>query len=173
MKTNAVLAIFWVSSILVILSFVMTGCDDKHDLKPIDIELMPGVWEVVVQGNQDVFERGCYLDIALSTESSIAEQHGYITTYYLTASGNVLHDEVYSWSIRESDSSQPLLDLVFQGMLDSDDPWEEYYYYRIVRLSESHMWWKGNSVGDDSIIKLRRRNDIRSGALPLKMIVTD
>lgn len=160
MKTKVLLGIVWITLIPGILSIILTGCDDKDDLKPIDLTLMPGIWEVVVQGDQDVFNRGCYLDLKESNEPSTADHHGYISTFYLTATDNILHDGVYCWSLRESDSSQPALDLVFQGRLDSDVPWDGNCYYRIIKLTESHMWWKGNSVGDDSIIKLRRRTDI-------------
>lgn len=161
MKVRVILVMLWVTLILGILSIIITGCDDKEDLKSIDLRLMPGIWEVVVQGEQDVFIRGCCLDIKESTEPSTADHHGYISTFYLTATDHILHDKVYSWSIRESDSGQPALDLVFQGMLDSDVPWDGNCFYRIVKLTESHMWWKGNSVGDDSTIKFRRRTDIQ------------
>lgn len=160
MKATAVLGKVWITLISGFLSIIVTSCDNKEDLKPIDLRLMPGIWEVVVQGEQDVFVRGCYLDLKESTEPSTTDHHGYISTFYLTATDHILHDKVYSWSIRESDSGQPALDLVFQGELDSDVPWDGSCYYRIVKLTESHMWWKGNSVGDDSTIKLRRRTDI-------------
>lgn len=74
--------------------------------------------------------------------------------------GLELHDRVFTFSIREVENNQPLLDVVFQGELDSDDIWEGDYPYKIVKLTDTDMWWQVNTIGDHSTIKLRRRNDI-------------
>lgn len=146
---------------LPLLSFTLTGCDDEDDANPIALNLFGGNWEVVDPGNQELFERDCLLDI---TSSQIHEgyggYHGDITTYYLTVGGTPIHDKVFTWSIREVDNHQPLLDVVYQGELDSDDTWNGNYYYKITKLTDSYMWWQVNTNGDNSTIKFRRRNDI-------------
>lgn len=145
-----------------ILSFGLMGCDDEDDIKPIDLNLFAGTWEVVVQGEQTVFERE---DILHITSSQIHEGYGgyrgYITTYFLRYDDTPIHDRVFSWSIREVDNHQPLLDVVYQGELDSDDIWDGNYYYKITKLTDTHMWWQVNTNGDQSTIKFRRRNDIQ------------
>ena len=70
------------------------------------------------------------------------------------------NNKVFSWSIREVENNQPLLDVVYHGELDSDDTWNGNYYYKITKLTDTHMWWQVNTNGDNSTIKFRRRNDI-------------
>lgn len=150
--------------ILPLLSFVMTGCDDDEDdvIAP-DPAIIEGTWEVVDQGSQHVFERNCILDI---TSAQIHEGYGgyqgYITSYFLTADGTLKHDRLFTWSIREVENHQPLIDVVFQGELDSDDLWAGSYPYKIIKLTDTDMWWRVNTNGDKSIIKFIRRNDIAS-----------
>lgn len=148
--------------ILPFLSFIMTGCDDSdEDVKPINLDLFAGTWEVVSQGDQDIFE---WEDILHITSAQIHEgfggYQGYITTYFLASDGTPRHDRVFTWSIREVENHQPLLDVVFQGELDSDDIWAGEYHYKIIKLTDTHMWWQVDTNGDNSIIKLRRRTDI-------------
>lgn len=148
--------------ILTILSFVMTGCDDdKNDVIAPDLSLFAGTWEVVDPGDQKVFG---WNEILYITSERIHEgfggYQGSITTYFLTADGTPRHDRVFTWSIREVENNQPLLDVVFQGELDSDDLWAGNYPYKIIKLTDTHMWWRVNTNGDNSIIKLRRRTDI-------------
>lgn len=118
--------------------------------------------EVVDQGNQKVFERDCILDI---TSAQIYEGYGgyqgYITTYFLTVAGIPKHDRVFTFSILEVENNQPLLDVSFQGELDSDDVWAGNYPYKIIKLTDTDMWWQVNTNGDKSIIKFRHRNDIQ------------
>lgn len=145
-----------------ILSLSLPGCSDDDDVKSIDIDLMAGDWEVVDQGNQDVFERGCILDISLSPDLINGSYGGYkgsITTFYLTVSGAVLHDKEYGWSIRYVENQLPLLEVVLQGELDSDDLWDGEYHYKITKLTDTHMLWQVNSNGDHSTIKFRRHID--------------
>lgn len=148
--------------IFTLLSFVMVGCDDdKDDVIAPDLDLFAGNWEVIYQGNQEVFTRNFILNI---TSSQIHEDYGgyqgYINTYLLTALGTPKHDRAFTWSILYVENHQPLLDVVFQGELDSDDPWAGNYSYRIVKLTDTHMWWQVNTNGDNSTIEFRRRNDI-------------
>lgn len=148
--------------ILPLLSFVMVGCDDdKDDVIAPDLTLFAGTWEVVDQGDQEIFARNCLLNI---TSAQIHEgyggYHGNINTYFLTALGTPKHDRVFTWSIREVENHQPLLDVVYQSDLDSDDLWAGNYSYKIIKLTDTHMWWQINTNGDNSIIKLRRRTDI-------------
>lgn len=149
--------------ILPLLSFVMVGCNDSED----DVEFTPkldlfaGTWEVVDQGNQEVFEKDCILDI---TSSQIYEGYGgyqgYITTYFLTEDGTSIHDRVFTFSISEVENNKPLLDVVFQGELDSDDIWAGIYRYKIIKLTDTDMWWQVNTNGDKSIIKFSHRSDV-------------
>jgi hypothetical protein len=147
------------------LSFVMVGCNDNEDdvVFAPKLELFGGTWEVVDQGNQKVFERDCILDI---TSAQIYEGYGgyrgYITTYLLlTVAGIPKHDRVFTFSILEVENNQPLLDVSFQGELDSDDVWAGNYPYKIIKLTDTDMWWQVNTNGDKSIIKFRHRNDIQ------------
>lgn len=150
------------SLIVALLSFVMVGCDDEDDVKSIDLTLFPGTWVVVDNGSQELFDRSCMLDV---TSSQIHEGYGgyqgYITTYFLTAAGTPKHDRVFTWSIREVDNQQPLLDVVYQGELDDDDLWTCNYLYKVVKLTDTHMWWQVNTNADNNTIKFRRRNDIQ------------
>lgn len=148
--------------ILPLFSFVMVGCnDDKDDVIAPDLTLFAGNWEVVDQGNQEDFTRNFILNI---TSAQIHEGYGgyqgYINTYLLTATGIPKHDRVFTWSIREAENQQPLLEVVLQGELDSDDPLCGNYSYKIVKLTDTYMWWQVNTNGDNSMIKLKRRNDI-------------
>lgn len=149
--------------ILPLLSFVMVGCDDDKDdvVFAPKLELFAGIWEVVDQGDQKVFENNCILDIqSRQIHEGFGGYQGYITTFFLTADGTQKHDRVFTFSIREVENNQPLLDVVFQGELDSDDLWAGNYPYKIIKLTDTHMWWRVNTNGDNSIIKLRRRTDI-------------
>lgn len=86
---------------------------------------------------------------------------GYITTFFLTGDGTPRHDRVFSWICREVENNQPLLELVFQGELDSDNIWDGNYSYKIIKLTDTHMWWKVNTKGDNSILKFQRHTDIQ------------
>lgn len=148
--------------ILPFLSFGIVSCDDDEDVTPMDFNLFAGNWEVVDQGNQNVFERQFILNI---TSSRINESYGgykgYITTYLLTFNDIPKHDRVFTWSCLEMENHQPMLEVVFQGELDSDDPWDGNYFYKITKLTDSHMWWQVNTNGDNSTIKFKRRTDLQ------------
>lgn len=147
--------------ILPLLSFSLIGCDDNDDVESINLNLFAGTWEVVNQGEQNVF---AWEDILNITSSQIHEGYGgykgNITTYFLKYDDTVIHDRTFTWSIREVENNQPLLDVVYQGELDSDDTWNGNYYYKITKLTDTHMWWQVNTNGNNSTIKFRRRNDI-------------
>lgn len=148
--------------ILPLLSLVMSGCDDnKDDVVAPDLTLFAGTWEVVSPGEQKVFGWNEILHISSGRPfEGYGGYQGYINTHFLTALGTPKHDRVFTWSIREAERHQPLLDVVYQGELDSDDPWAGNYPYKIVKLTDTHMWWQVNTNGDNSIIMLKRRNDI-------------
>lgn len=148
--------------ILSLLSLVMIGCDDnKDDVVALDLTLFAGTWEVVSPGEQKIFGWNEILHISFARPfEGYGGYQGYINTYLLTALGTPKHDRVFTWSIREVEHHQPLLDVVFQGELDSDDIWAGDYPYKIIKLTDTHMWWQVNTNGDNSIIMLKRRNDI-------------
>lgn len=149
--------------ILTIISLGLTSCNDDNDIKTMDLKLMNGAWMVVDQGTQDVFERGCIIDITTSpypSHGSYGALLGSLTTYFINVAGNPVHDKAYSWTIRNMENHQPLLDLTFQGDLDSDDPWDGQYFYKITKLTDTHMWWQVNTNGNNSIIKFQRRPDL-------------
>ena len=104
-------------------------------------------------------------DVVNITSAQIYEGYGgyqgYITTYFLTVAGIPKHDRVFTFSILEVENNQPLLDVSFQGELDSDDVWAGNYPYKIIKLTDTDMWWQVNTNGDKSIIKFRHRNDIQ------------
>ncbi len=72
--------------LLPLLSFTLIGCDDEEDVIAPDLKLFAGTWEVVVQEDQNVFERA---DILHITSSQIHEGYGgyqgNITTYFGSA----------------------------------------------------------------------------------------
>lgn len=143
-----------------IFAFSLTGCDDEEDVRHMDLDLLAGTWEVV---ESDYNNRGCIYEIKSSTdftEGPYGWHYGTISTYYFSVSGNPIHDKDYNWSIREMENHQPLLDLTLTGELDNEDQWAGHYYYKIIKLTDTHMWWKGNSNGDNGIIKFRRRTDL-------------
>ena len=141
-------------------SFTMFGCDKEEDEILQDLRLIDGVWEVTYDGDQDVFLRGCCLDISTAPQANFGSLRGNITTFYLTATDNKLYDKAYSWSIREIEKHQALIDVVFMGDLDSNDLKEGYYNYEIVKLNGTHMWWQVNTGIDNVIIMFKRRTDI-------------
>ena len=148
--------------ILPLIFMSLSGCDDEDDVNPFDLNLFAGTWEVVDQGNQILLERNCILNI---TSSQIHEgfggYQGFIETYFITVNEIPKHDRVFTWSIREVDNHIPLLTIFFKGQLDSDNPWDGDYFYKITKLTDTHMWWQVNTNGDNSTIKFRRRNDIQ------------
>ena len=88
------------------------------------------------------------------------DYQGYITTYFITVNGTPLHDKAFTWVIREVENNQPLLYLVYQGDLDSDDIWDGFYPFKVVKLTDNYMWWQFNTNGNNSMIQFRRRSDI-------------
>lgn len=99
--------------LLILPLLTLISCDDDdNDATPMDLRLFAGTWQVVDKGNQKLFDKDCILDI---TSSQIHEGYGgyegYITSYILTAEGATLHDSIFSWSIRNMENRQPLLDL--------------------------------------------------------------
>ena len=149
--------------ILPLIAFILAGCNDEDDVKPIDLNLFAGTWEVIDNGSQALLQRDCILNIASSQiHEGYGGYHGYFKTYFIRYDDTPIpiHDSVFSWYVREIDDQQPLLDVVYQGEPDSDDTWDGNYYYKITKLSDTHMWWQVNTKGDNSTIKFRRRNDI-------------
>ncbi|MDE7437719.1 MAG: hypothetical protein K2M93_04465 [Muribaculaceae bacterium] len=145
-----------------LLSFVLIGCDKDDDVKPIDLQLLEGVWEVVAEGDQDVFRIGCCLDISTDPQNNFGSLSGNITTFFLTATDNKIYDKVYGWSISEIENHQPLLNVVFLGDLDSLDPSESSVNYKIIKLNDTHMWWQLIADGDTPIIMFKRHSGTSS-----------
>lgn len=76
--------------IVPLLSFCLMGHEDDKETKPMDLSLLADTWEVVDQGNQEVFEKDCIIDVTVSTDQTdgaYGGYHGFITTYYLSADG--------------------------------------------------------------------------------------
>lgn len=142
------------------LTFSLISCDDEDDVTSTNLDLLAGTWEVV---ESDIDNRGCIYEIKTApghTEGMYGGYYGTITTYYLSVAGNPIFDKEYNWSSRYLDNYQPLIDLTLTGELDSEDPWAGSYYYKITKLTDTHMWWKDNSNGNNGIIKFKRRTDI-------------
>lgn len=149
---------------LSLFSFLLISCEDKEEAHIPDLALLDGIWEVVDEGTQDNLLRGCFLDMSISTgpaDSAYGGYEGNAVTFYLTVGGMPLRDKVYSWSILRIENNLPLLELILQDELDSDDLWDGYYIYKITQLTDTHMWWQIRSNGNNSIIKFKRRTDIQ------------
>ena len=69
--------------LLPVIAILFTGCEDEDDVIAPDLKLFAGTWEVVDQGNQELLERNCILNI---TSSQIHEgfggYQGFIDTYF-------------------------------------------------------------------------------------------
>ena len=150
---------------LSLLSFGLISCEDKEEVHALDLNLLDGVWEVVDECTQDNLGRGCLLDMSISTDHAEEAYGGYngsAVTYYLTVGGRPLQDKVYCWSILRLENNLPLLELILQDELESDDLWDGYYIYRITKLTDRHMWWQLISNGNNTTIKFRHRADVIS-----------
>ena len=156
--------------ILPFIALALTACD-KDDVTPMNLDLLAGTWEVVVQGSQNVFTRQDYLDIITSPEpihGSYGGLQGNILTYLLTATGRPIHDKAYSWTITEMEGNYPLLDVVFEAEADSDNNADaghtggNKYSYKIIRLDDSYMWLQVNTNDKDNVIRFHRRTIVES-----------
>lgn len=159
---NVIILALGVFIIIFIAGLFITGCD-KEDVKSIDLHLFDGNWEVVFTDDQDTFPMTCILEINTEwkgSEGSKFAKSGRIITYFINGGGIKFYDKEYSWIIRESGDGEFLVDLLFDGELDNDDPWAGNYFYKIVKLNETNMWWQAYSNGDRGLIKMRRRTDL-------------
>ncbi len=159
---NSIVITFGVFIIFFIAGLLFAGCN-KEDVKPFDLNLFDGNWEVVVSDDEDLFGRCFFLEIASDSNKKEGEgnvKSGIITTYLLTATGIKFYDKEYSWVIRETDKGDLLLSLKLEGELDSDEPWAGSYFFKITRLDNTHMWWQAYSNGSSCTIKMYRRTDI-------------
>ena len=138
------------------IALALASCDDDS-CEPIDTKLIIGQWEVV---SQDSPERTCIYDFAPQGENTWS--WGTLTTYYLTVSGNPVHDKAYSWHISDPKNGDTVhLEIVFQGDLDSDDQWENTDFFIVEKLNSTQMVLRRNTVGDSHTrIKFIRRNDL-------------
>lgn len=147
-----------------LLSFGLSGCgdDDEEEMTPIVLGLFGGTWEVVSQGDQDIFHWEEILDISSSQiHEGYGGYKGSIDTYFLASDGSPRHDQTFTWTCLEEENYQPLLGVVHQSDLDGDDASPRNYHYKIIKLTPTHMWWQTTSTGHDNIIKFKRRDDIR------------
>ena len=159
---NSVVFAFCIFIMIFIASLLMTGCNEE-DVKPIELHLFEGTWEVVFSDNQNIIDRDCILEItseSIGSAESGYEKSGRIITYYVNGGGIKFYDKEFSWIVREFGDDEPLLELILLEELDGNDPWDGYYYYKIVKLNDTHMWWKAYSHGNKSTIKMRRRTDL-------------
>lgn len=156
---NSIVIVIGLVIIFFIASLFITGCD-KEDVKPFDLNLFDGNWEVTVTDESDVFGRNCILEISYEPERSEWLKMGRIDTYYINGVGIKFYDKEYSWCIRQTDNGELLLSLELEGLLDSDEPWAESYFYRITKLNDTHMWWQAYSDGNSGTMKMHRRTDL-------------
>lgn len=141
--------------ILPIIAFSFTGCDDEDDV--MDTKLIKGQWQLVSQDSQD---RDCIYNF--TTQSEHTWSWGILTTYYLTVSGNHVHDKVYDWHVSDPNNYDTVyLDITLKGELDSDDMWEQTEYYIVEKLTSSEMILRKNEVGDSQTrLRFIRRDDL-------------
>ena len=143
--------------ILLLAVFVMSGCKEEEYPANNFERYFQGQWEQV-EGP----ERGVVYDISISPSSSEntgIDFYGQIKTFYLTATDIPLYDKEYSWCVRGVDNHYPLLDLVCKEELDPDDSLSGHYYYKIIKLTDTFMWWQNNTSGDKDVLKFKRRHD--------------
>ncbi len=146
---------------ILLCAFMLVGfvsCKDDEP-KPIDFNLMPGIWEVTHSGDNKMLNLGDILDLSISSQSAEGVK-GDFTIYWLTSTGKPLYSQGYTWNIRDIESAQPLLDIVMVADLDTEEPWAGNYYYRITKLTDTHMWWQGNTNGNSATIMMKRRTDL-------------
>lgn len=141
--------------ILPIIAFSFTGCDDEDDV--MDTKLIKGQWQLV---SQDSSDRDCIYNF--TTQSEHTWSWGILTTYYLTASGNPVHDKVYDWHVSDPNNYDTVyLDITLQGELDSNDAWEQTEQYIVETLTSSEMILRKVEVGDSKTrLRFIRRNDL-------------
>lgn len=152
---------YFVYLMLSVLSFGLISCKDNEEDHIFDFDLLYGIWEVVDEGTQDNLGRGCLLDMSNSTDLTDRDYEGRAVSFYITVGGKPLRDKIYNWSILRMENDFPLLELVLQDELESDDLWDGYYLYKITKLTDSHMWWQLQSNGNNTIIKFRHRADVK------------
>ncbi len=160
---NSIVITFGVFIVFLIAGLFFAGCSNE-EVKPIDLNLFDGNWEVGYSVDQDLFGSQCILEISTSYsdefDSSFGIKRGKITTYYINGTGTKFYDKVFRWSIGETQDSEYLLILELEEALDSEDPWAGRYFYKITKLNNTHMWWQAYSSGSGGTIKMRRRTDL-------------
>lgn len=130
-----------------ILVMALTGCGHE-DPDVIDIDrYFTGKWEMIG-------EPQLIYDISRKPNSS--SYFGTITTYHLTDGDHIQYASKYSWCIFNPDIQAPMLELVNKEELNEDDPWAGSYYYTIIKLNSTEMWWDNNK----QILKFARRTDL-------------
>lgn len=142
--------------LLPLIALALSSCDDGSET--IDTRLIIGQWEVV---SEDSPERTCIYSFAPQSENTWS--WGLLTTYYITVTGNPVHDKVYSWHISDPKNDDSVhLDITLQGELDSEDLWEDTDFFIVEKLTATQMVLRRNTVGDSHTrIKFIRRNDLQ------------
>lgn len=91
--------------ILSIHAIFLSACNND-DVRPIDLNLFEGNWEVAATYDQDLFGRKCILEISSSdsnwSDGSAGIKRGKITSYYINGTGNKFYDKIFYWSIGHS-----------------------------------------------------------------------
>lgn len=159
---NSIVFAFCIFIIVFIVSTFFTGCN-KENVKPIELHFLDGNWEVVYTDNQEVL--GIFSILEITTESNNSEgggciKRGKITTYYANSFGTKFYDKVFKWKIYESEEGELSLNLELESELDSESLLDDNYFYKIIRLNDTHMWWQPFSNGDQGTVKMRRRTDL-------------
>lgn len=141
---------------LSVIAVTFSSCDDDND-GVMDTKLIKGQWELV---SQESPERNCIYNF--TTQSENTWSWGTLTTYYLTVSGNPVHDKVYDWHVSDPHNYATVyLDITLKGELDDDDAWENTDNYIVEHLTSSEMVLRKSEVGDSkTILRFKRRNDL-------------
>lgn len=136
-----------------VIALAFCSCNDDDDV--MDTKLIKGQWELVSADNPD---RGCIYDF--TTQSENTWSWGKLNTYYLTASGTIVHDKTYDWHVSDPANYDTVyLDITLTDDTDDDDAWEKTENYIVESLTASEMILH---EADDKDAKLRfiRRNDL-------------
>ena len=149
--------------IIPVLSILTMGCDNEkedqnEDLTPVDLALLPGIWQIEGQDAWNEFSPDCILDINTKSDNTNAAYGapcGSIATYPTSGDGRYYHDKIYSWTVTHVENHQPIIELVVRAYLDGPESDEYTSSYRIIKLTDTQMSWQSNAPKDNTIINFR------------------